>query len=264
MKAFLWETECSGEESRELGWGGDLHWGTPRKRAWTGDVWDIWAGGGRWEESWVPNHNGESLPSWTMHLVFIFWSSVCNVYTDTEVVTYSKTRTLSPLSKQISALLKSAPWVCCCWAFCWLREGHGWQTALWIVALHFQKLSELWDWGSKKAVQEVAKRFPSTCQVFNDQLQEVAGQFEWGHRDRSPETGVLLVPAAPNLAHTLVLLGVLIWLIFFLSFNVCCIKSLSLILYAIRATYSVLVIMLQWPNLIVEGRVLYNVVLFSQ
>jgi len=78
------------------------------------------------------------------------------------------------------------------------------------VALHFQKLSELWDWGSKEAVQEVAKRFPSTCQVFNDQLQEVAGQFEWGHRDRSPETGVLLVPAAPNLAHTLVLLGVLI------------------------------------------------------
>lgn len=42
-------------------------------------------------------------------LVFIFWWSVCNVYIDAEVVTYSKSRTLSPLSKQISALLKSAP-----------------------------------------------------------------------------------------------------------------------------------------------------------
>lgn len=47
-------------------------------------------------------------------------------------------------------------------------------------------------------------------------------------------------------------------------FKVYCIKSFSLILYPIRAAYSMLDVVLQRPNLIAEGRVLYNVVSFSQ
>lgn len=163
-----------------------------------------------------------------------------------------------PVSEQIWAPLKSAPRVCCSWATAGNSVNSGFTLLKTVRAL---------GRGWEEAVQQVAKIFPNLCHVFNDQLWEVSGQFEWGHRrdlGRKPWDRSAACCATPKWFLTLVMMDVLIRLIFLLPFNVYCIKSFSLILYPIRATYSMLAMVLQWPNLIAEGRVLYNVVSFSQ
>lgn len=148
------------------------------------------------------------------------------------------------------------PQVCCSWA-----------TAGNSVNSGFALLKTVRASGGKEVVQQVAKIFPNFCHVYNEQLWELSGQFEQGQRKDfggKPWDRSAVCCATPNLFLTLVLMDVLIWLIFILSFNVYCLKSFSLILYPIKATYSMLAMVLQWPNLIAEGRVLYNVVSFSQ
>lgn len=167
---------------------------------------------------------------------------------------------------------------CCTWSHVWtdlstpeistlgmLFLGHSWNSVN--SGFTLLKTVRALGRGWEEAVQQVAKIFPNLCHVFNDQLWEVSGQFEWGHRrdlGRKPWDRSAACCATPKWFLTLVMMDVLIWLIFLLPFNVYCIKSFSLILYPIRATYSMLAMVLQWPNLIAEGRVLYNVVSFSQ
>lgn len=162
-----------------------------------------------------------------------------------------------PVSKQIWAPLKSAPWGL-------LFLGHSWKLCeQWFLL--FWKLSELL--GEWKLCSKWQKIFPNFCHVYNEQLWKVSGWFEWKHRKGlggKPRDRSAACCATQNLFLTLVMMDVLIWLIFLLSFNVYCIKLFSFILYCIRATYSMLAMVLQWPNLIAEGRVLYNVVSFSQ
>lgn len=163
-----------------------------------------------------------------------------------------------PVSEQIWAPLKSAPRVCCSWAT---------AGTLWTVALLFWKLSELWGGGERKLFSKWQKYFLTCAMSLMTSSEKCLASLSGDTGETwegNPETGVLLVVPLQSDFVTLVMMDVLIWLIFLLPFNVYCIKSFSLILYPIRATYSMLAMVLQWPNLIAEGRVLYNVVSFSQ
>lgn len=162
---------------------------------------------------------------------------------------------------------------------CLNRSEHPWNQhlgyvvlgpqleTLWTVALLFWKLSELWGGGERKLFSKWQKYFLTCAMSLMTSSEKCLASLSGDTGETwegNPETGVLLVVPLQSDFVTQVMMDVLIWLIFLLPFNVYCIKSFSLILYPIRAAYSMLAMVLQWPNLIAEGRVLYNVVSFSQ